>query len=69
MRGGEEERWAEEGDLVYVPSGALRGIENAAEGVLIYSAASPAMDAEVAYDAGRLREWPDEGRDDGRAHG
>ncbi|MCA1717968.1 MAG: cupin domain-containing protein [Actinobacteria bacterium] len=45
---GEEEREAGAGELVYVPSGAVHGIENV-------SAATPALDAEAAYDAGQLR--------------
>src|SRR5215210_5391372 len=53
---GEEEREVGAGELVYVPSGAVHGIENASEEVLTYvSAATPALDAEVAYDAGQLR--------------
>ena len=70
MRVGDEERWVEEGDLVYVPGGALHGIENASEGALVYvSAATPAIDAVAAYDTGRLRERPREERGGGRAHG
>jgi oxalate decarboxylase/phosphoglucose isomerase-like protein (cupin superfamily) len=43
-------------DLVYVPPGAVHGIENTSEDVLTYvSAATPALDAEAAYDAGQLR--------------
>ena len=35
--------------LVYVPPGALHGIENASEGALVYvSAATPALNAEAA---------------------
>ncbi len=53
---GEEEREVGAGDLVHIPSGAVHGIENASEAVLIYvSAATPALDAEAAYDAGQLR--------------
>ena len=44
------------GDLVYIPSGAVHGIENASEEALTYvSAATPALDSEAAYDAGQLR--------------
>jgi oxalate decarboxylase/phosphoglucose isomerase-like protein (cupin superfamily) len=44
------------GDLVYVPPGAVHRIENTSEDVLTYvSAATPALDAEAAYDAGQLR--------------
>lgn len=51
-----EEREVGPGDLVYVPSGAVHGIENASGEVLTYvSAATPALDAEAAYDRGQLR--------------
>lgn len=53
---GEEKREVSAGDLVYVPSCAVHGIENASEEALTYvSAATPALDAEVTYDAGQLR--------------
>jgi mannose-6-phosphate isomerase-like protein (cupin superfamily) len=53
---GEEEREVSAGDLVYIPSGAVHGIENASEKVLTYvSAATPALDAEAGYDTGQLR--------------
>ena len=53
---GEEEREVGTGDLVYVPSGVIHGIENVSEEGLTYvSAATPALDAEAAYDAGQLR--------------
>ena len=53
---GKEEREVGAGDLVYVPSGVIHGIENVSEEVLTYvSAATPALDAEAAYDAGQLR--------------
>jgi mannose-6-phosphate isomerase-like protein (cupin superfamily) len=53
---GEEEREVGTGDLVYIPSGAVHGIENASEKVLTYvSAATPALDAEAGYDTGQLR--------------
>jgi len=53
---GEEERQVGSGNLIYVPPGAVRGIENASEEVLTYiSAATPALDAEAAYDRGQLR--------------
>jgi mannose-6-phosphate isomerase-like protein (cupin superfamily) len=45
---GEEKREVGAGELVYVPSDAAHGIENA-------SAATPTLDAEAAYDAGQLR--------------
>lgn len=56
MRAGGEERKVGRGDLVYVPSGAARGVENESGEPLVYvSSATPAMDALKAYDAGRLR--------------
>ncbi len=70
MRVGGEERWVDEGDLVYVPPGALHGIENATEEVLVYvSATTPAINVEAAYDTGQLRERPDEERGGERTHG
>lgn len=51
-----EEREVGPGDLVYVPFGAVHGIENASGEVLTcVSAATPALDAEAAYDRGQLR--------------
>ncbi|WP_166397886.1 cupin domain-containing protein [Rubrobacter marinus] len=56
MRVGDQEREVGSGDLVYVPSGAKHGIENASQETLVYvSAATPAMDVEAAYDTGGLR--------------
>lgn len=53
---GEEEREVGTGDLVYVPSGAAHGTENASKEVLTYvSAATPALDAEAVYDTGQFR--------------
>ena len=70
MRVGEEERRVEKGDLVYVPPGALHGIENASEGAPVcVSAATPALNAEAAYDTGRLRERLGDRKGGGRAHG
>jgi len=52
----EEERAVGAGDLIYIPSGAVQGLENTSEEVLTYiSAATPALDAEAAYDTGQLR--------------
>ena len=52
----EEERQVGSGDLIYIPSGAVHGLENTSEEVLTYiSAATPALDAEAAYDTGQLR--------------
>lgn len=67
-RAGEEGRRVEEGDLVCVPPGASYG--NASEGALVYvSAATPAQNAEAAYDTGRLRKRPGDREGGGRAHG
>lgn len=53
---GEEEREVSAADLAYIPSGAAHGIENVSEEVLTYvSAATPALDAQAAYDTGQLR--------------
>ena len=52
----EEERRVGSGDLIYIPSGVVHGIENTSEEVLTYiSAATPAQDAVAAYDTGQLR--------------
>ena len=56
MQVGEERQEVGAGNLVYIPSGALHGIENPSEEVLIYvSVAAPALDVEAAYDTGQLR--------------
>ena len=61
----EEERPVGSGDLIYIPSGAVHGIENTSEEMLTYiSAAAPALDAEAAYDRGQLRS--EERMQDGR---
>lgn len=53
---GEEEREVDAGDLVYITSGVIHSIENTSEEALTYvSAATPALEAEAAYDAGQLR--------------
>jgi mannose-6-phosphate isomerase-like protein (cupin superfamily) len=53
---GEEERQVGSGDLIYVPPGSAHAIENTSEEVLTYiSVATPALDAEAAYDRGQLR--------------
>jgi mannose-6-phosphate isomerase-like protein (cupin superfamily) len=53
---GEEERQVGSANLIYVPPGAVHGIENTPEEVLTYiSAATPALSAEAAYDRGQLR--------------
>ncbi len=71
MRVGEEERRLESGKVVFVPPGALHGIENASEEALVYvSAATPTFNAEAAYATGRLREQrPGDRKGGGRAHG
>jgi quercetin dioxygenase-like cupin family protein len=70
-RVGEEERRLEGGNVAYVPPGALHGIENASEEVLVYvSAATLTLNAETAYATGRLREQrPGDRKGGGRAHG
>jgi mannose-6-phosphate isomerase-like protein (cupin superfamily) len=56
MAVGDERQEVAGGDLVYVPPNILHGIENSSKEVLTYiSAATPAMDAEAAYDTGQLR--------------
>ena len=54
---GEEKKEVSAGELVYVPSGLMHGIENIGEGTLSYvSAATPAFDYTEAYDRGQLRD-------------
>jgi mannose-6-phosphate isomerase-like protein (cupin superfamily) len=56
MAVGDERQEVAGGDLVYVPPNIIHGIENSSKEVLTYiSAATPAMDAEAAYDTGQLR--------------
>ncbi len=56
MRVNGEERVVDTRDLIYVPAGAVHGIENTSDEMLIYiSAATPAIDAKAAYDIGQLR--------------
>jgi mannose-6-phosphate isomerase-like protein (cupin superfamily) len=53
---GEEERQVGSGNLIDVSPGAVHSIENTSEEMLTYiSAATPALDAEAAYDRGQLR--------------
>ena len=55
MTVGEETREVAAGDLVYIPSGLMHGIENTGTEVLQYvSAANPAFDLVEAYDRGQL---------------
>lgn len=52
---GEELKQVSAGELIYVPSGLMHGIENIGEVVLSYvSAANPAFDYTEAYDRGQL---------------
>jgi mannose-6-phosphate isomerase-like protein (cupin superfamily)/GNAT superfamily N-acetyltransferase len=52
---GEEQKEVSAGELVYVPSGVMHGIENIGEDTLSYiSAANPAFDYIEAYDRGQL---------------
>ncbi len=52
---GDEQKEVGAGELVYVPSNLMHGIENIGEGTLSYvSAASPAFDYTEAYDRGQL---------------
>ena len=56
MRIADEERLVDEGDLVYIPSDTLHGIENLSNEVLTYvSAATPTVDWEAFYDTGPQR--------------
>ena len=56
MRIGDEERWVEAGDLIFIPPEAVHGIENPSDEVLTYvSAATPNVDWEAFYNAGPLR--------------
>jgi mannose-6-phosphate isomerase-like protein (cupin superfamily) len=52
---GEEQKEVSAGELIYVPSGLMHGIENLGEDILSYvSAANPAFDYTEAYDRGQL---------------
>jgi mannose-6-phosphate isomerase-like protein (cupin superfamily) len=52
---GEEYKEVSAGELIYVPSGLMHGIENLGENILSYvSAANPAFDYTEAYDRGQL---------------
>ena len=54
---GEEQKEVSAGELIYVPSGLMHGIENTGDCVLSYvSAANPAFDYTEAYDRGQLVE-------------
>ena len=56
MRVGDEERWVEAGDLIFIPPEVVHGIENSSDEVLSYvSAATPTVDWEAFYDTGPLR--------------
>ena len=70
MRVGDEERWVEAGDLIFIPPDVVHGIENRSDEVLSYvSAATPAVDWEAFYDTGPLRaqdRWKESVRTDER---
>ena len=67
MKVGDEERWVEEGDLIYIPPDTLHGIENLSDEVLTYvSVATPTVDWEAFYDTGPLRARPERERTDER---
>jgi mannose-6-phosphate isomerase-like protein (cupin superfamily) len=52
---GEEQKEVRAGELIYVPSGFIHGIENIGDTTLTYiSAATPAFDYTEAYDRGQL---------------
>ena len=56
MRVGDEERWVEAGDLIFIPPEAVHCIENPSDEMLTYvSAATPTVDWEAFYDTGPLR--------------
>lgn len=55
MQVGDDIEDVQAGDLVYIPSNQMHGIENTSDTVLSYvSAATPAFDLEEAYDRGQL---------------
>jgi len=55
MQVGDEQKEVSAGELIYVSSGWMHGIENIDEGILSYvSAANPAFDYTEAYDRGQL---------------
>jgi len=55
MTVGEETQAVKTGDLIYIPTNQLHGIENTGDSILSYvSAATPAFDLEDAYDRGQL---------------
>lgn len=51
------------GDIVYIPSNSIHGIENISDETLTYiSAATPAFDVSAMYDTGALRDNGDQGQ-------
>ena len=55
----DEERFVAEGDLVYIPSDALHGIENLSDEILTHvSVATATVDWETFYDTGPQRAVP-----------
>jgi oxalate decarboxylase/phosphoglucose isomerase-like protein (cupin superfamily) len=52
---GDQTKEVRTGELIYIPSGVMHGIENLGESTLSYlSAANPAYDYPAAYDNGEL---------------
>ena len=52
---GEEHKDVSAGELIYIPSGLMHGIENIGDTALIYvTVANPAFDYTEAYDRGQL---------------
>ncbi|NIR68236.1 MAG: cupin domain-containing protein [candidate division Zixibacteria bacterium] len=57
MQVGQHQQEVGVGDLVYIPSNTLHGIENIADDTLTYiSAATPAFNISALYDTGELKE-------------
>lgn len=55
MHVGAETRHVQAGDLIYIPTNLMHGIENTGSETLSYiSAANPAFDLAAAYDRGQL---------------
>ena len=55
MQVGEETETVQTGDLIYIPTNQMHGVENTGDSTLSYvSAATPAFDLEEAYDRGQL---------------
>lgn len=55
MQVGDDTQTVNPGDLIYIPTNQMHGIENTGDSTLSYvSAATPAFDLEEAYDRGQL---------------